>query len=193
MKNISNLPVKNPDAGETEEHPDEPRKVDLRRSQNSNSLLSEAELIDTAALKENIKQPRWVLHQFTSRVGLISWVPKYNFTKFRGDLIAAIAVGLMIIPQGMAYALLAGLPPIYGMSDLLSEAHFLEGLYTAWMPLFVYSIFGSSHELAIGPTAMVSLIIPTAVGATNDLSTDDYIEIVIFYAFCYGIVLFLLG
>eukprot|EP01117_Protostelium_nocturnum_P005547 TRINITY_DN2005_c0_g1_i2.p1 TRINITY_DN2005_c0_g1~~TRINITY_DN2005_c0_g1_i2.p1 ORF type:complete len:782 (+),score=267.87 TRINITY_DN2005_c0_g1_i2:283-2628(+) len=115
-----------------------------------------------------------------SRVSIIHWAPKYNLQLFSSDLIAALAVGLMIIPQGMAYALLAGVPPIYG-------------LYTAWIPLFIYFIFGSSRELAIGPTAMVSLILPTAVGTGHVQQSEEYITIVIFYAFVYGVILLLLG
>jgi len=124
--------------------------------------------------------PRDFLEGVKDRIPPITWIPQYNRHKFLGDMIAALAVGLMIIPQGMAYALLAGMPPIYG-------------LYTAFTPLIIYFVFGSSRELAIGPTAMVSLILPTAVGDLAVPQTDEYIMIVIFFAFVYGILMFLLG
>lgn len=148
--------------------------------------------------QEQIKSAvRSVKNFVFSSLPVLEWVPKYRFLQFRGDIVAALAVGFMIIPQGLAYAILAGLPPIYG-------------LYTAWAPLFIYFLFGSSRELAVGPTAMVSLVIPTVVGDTqisyvkNNLlihlltfiffrGTEDYAQQVIFYGFIYGFVLTLLG
>lgn len=74
----------------------------------------------------------------------------------RSDLAAGVTVGVMLIPQGMAYALIAGLPPVYG-------------LYAALVPLAVYALLGTSRELAVGPVAMVALLVangvaPLAVG-----------------------------
>eukprot|EP00038_Savillea_parva_P031389 m.85960 g.85960 ORF g.85960 m.85960 type:complete len:798 (+) comp9649_c1_seq2:837-3230(+) len=105
-------------------------------------------------------------------VPIISWLPQYNMDKFTGDLIAGITVGLMVIPQGMAYANLAGLPPVYG-------------LYSAFMGVFIYAIFGTAKDVSVGPTALMSLIVSEAftelehppVGVENecsDIQTYEY-------------------
>ena len=82
---------------------------------------------------------------------LSSQLSGYGRDELRGDLSAGLTVGVMLIPQGMAYALIAGLPPIYG-------------LYASLVPLVVYAIFGTSRQLAVGPVAMVSLLVAAAVG-----------------------------
>ncbi|XP_023230830.1 sodium-independent sulfate anion transporter-like isoform X1 [Centruroides sculpturatus] len=77
---------------------------------------------------------------------ILTWLPKYSRIDLKGDIIAGVTVALTVIPQGLAYAQLALLPPQYG-------------LYTAFMGCFVYMIFGSSKDLTIGPTAVLSLMI----------------------------------
>ena len=67
------------------------------------------------------------------------------------DLVAGITTGIMLIPQGMAYALVANLPAQYG-------------LYSATIPIFVYAIFGTSRQLAVGPVAIISLLVAEAIG-----------------------------
>lgn len=74
-----------------------------------------------------------------------SWAPGYNKTVLTDDLIAAIIVTILLIPQALAYALLAGLPP-------------QVGIYASVLPLIAYSVFGSSRHLSVGPTAVVSLM-----------------------------------
>ena len=64
-------------------------------------------------------------------IPILEWLPNYNSSRFKGDLIAGVTVGIILIPQGIAYALIAGLPPIYG-------------LYCALLPQIMYAIFGSS-------------------------------------------------
>ncbi len=76
-------------------------------------------------------------------IPILSWLPNYDKANLRGDLSTGLTVGVMLIPQGMAYAMLAGLPPIYG-------------LYASLVPLFIYAIFGTSRQLAVGPVAMVA-------------------------------------
>ena len=66
------------------------------------------------------------------------------------DIAAGISIGFMVVPQGMSYALLAGLPPVYG-------------LYGAFVPVLVYAIFGSSPQLAVGPVAVTSLLLSTGL------------------------------
>ena len=86
----------------------------------------------------------------------------------------------MLIPQGMAYSMLAGLPPIYG-------------LYAALMPLIIYAVFGTSRQLAVGPVAMDSLLVLSGVGAFAVVGTDHFIEVAILLAFVEGLILLLLG
>lgn len=80
------------------------------------------------------------------RLPILSWLPRYNFHALQFDIIAGLTVGLMVVPQGLAYALIAGLPPQYG-------------LYSAFMGCFVYCVFGTSKDITIGPTAIMSLIV----------------------------------
>ena len=70
-------------------------------------------------------------------IPILEWLPNYNSSRLKGDIIAGITVSIILIPQGIAYALIAGLPPIYG-------------LYCALVPQLVYAIFGSSRQVAIG-------------------------------------------
>ncbi len=108
------------------------------------------------------------------------WMPKYNNDQFKGDLSAGLTVGVMLIPQGMAYAMIAGLPPIYG-------------LYASTIPLIIYALLGTSRQLAVGPVAMVSLLTATGIGALADGGTETYIMLAITLAFFVGMIQFLLG
>ena len=82
----------------------------------------------------------------------MEWILKYKSEYFKDDLIAGITVAILLIPQGMAYALIAGLPPVYG-------------LYAALTPQIVYTIMGTSKQLAVGPVAMDSLLVAAGLGA----------------------------
>ncbi|MFY0602801.1 MAG: solute carrier family 26 protein [Flavobacteriaceae bacterium] len=113
-------------------------------------------------------------------IPILDWLPNYNFSRFRGDFIAGITVAIILIPQGIAYALIAGLPPIYG-------------LYCALAPQVMYAIFGSSRQVAIGPVAMDSLIVATGVSTLALTGSDSYIAIAILLALIVGIIQFLLG
>jgi len=111
---------------------------------------------------------------------ILSWIKDYNKSMLLNDISAGITVGIMLIPQGMAYAMLAGLPPIYG-------------LYASTIPLLIYSIFGTSRQLAVGPVAMVSLLVASGVGAIAELGSDQFISLAILLALLVGIIQFLLG
>ena len=111
---------------------------------------------------------------------IFDWLPNYSKGWLKGDIGAGLTVGVMLIPQGMAYASIAGLPAVYG-------------LYASIVPLFIYAIFGTSRHLAVGPVAMVSLLTATALGSFQDLSTSDYILYAILLAFLVGAIQFLLG
>ena len=90
---------------------------------------------------KDCKPHEWVVQ----RLPILQWLPKYNLEFAVCDLIAGLTVGLTIIPQGIAYALLANLPAQYG-------------LYSAIMSSFVYLFFGTTKELSNGPSAVMALI-----------------------------------
>ena len=111
---------------------------------------------------------------------ILEWLPNYNTSLFKGDLIAGITVGIVLIPQGIAYALIAGLPPIYG-------------LYCALVPQAMYAIFGSSRQVAVGPVAMDSLIVATGVSTLALAGSESYISIAILLALMVGAIQFIMG
>jgi len=111
---------------------------------------------------------------------ILEWLPNYNTSLFKGDLIAGITVGIVLIPQGIAYALIAGLPPIYG-------------LYCALVPQAMYAIFGSSRQVADGPVAMDSLIVATGVSTLALAGSESYISIAILLALMVGAIQFIMG
>ena len=117
---------------------------------------------------------------FKSYIPILEWLPNYKKDWLKGDIGAGLTVGVMLIPQGLAYASIAGLPPVYG-------------LYASIVPIIIYAIFGTSRQLAVGPVAMVSLLIATAIGSFEGLSTADYIAYAILLAFLVGAFQFLLG
>ena len=113
-------------------------------------------------------------------IPILDWLPNYDKSYFKGDLVAGVTVSIILIPQGIAYALIAGLPPIYG-------------LYCALVPQIVYAIFGSSRQVAIGPVAMDSLIVATGVSTLALTGSQSYIEIAILLALLVGVIQFILG
>jgi SulP family sulfate permease len=113
-------------------------------------------------------------------IPILEWLPNYSASLFKGDLIAGITVGIVLIPQGIAYALIAGLPPIYG-------------LYCALVPQAMYAIFGSSRQVAVGPVAMDSLIVATGVSTLALAGSESYISIAILLALMVGAIQFIMG
>lgn len=111
---------------------------------------------------------------------ILDWGSKYNRQAFANDGIAAIIVTIMLIPQSLAYALLAGLPP---------EA----GLYASIVPIMLYTVFGTSRALAVGPVAVVSLMTAAAVGQVADQGTAGYATAALTLAFLSGAMLMALG
>ncbi|NNC82366.1 MAG: solute carrier family 26 protein [Flavobacteriales bacterium] len=110
----------------------------------------------------------------------LDWISSYKKEWLSGDLIAGLTVGVMLIPQGMAYSMLAGLPPIYG-------------LYASTIPLIIYALLGTSRQLAVGPVAMVALLISSGVGAMAELGSAEFISLAILLALMVGIIQFLMG
>lgn len=113
-------------------------------------------------------------------IPILEWLPKYNSDLFKGDLSAGLTVGVMLIPQGMAYAMLAGLDPIYG-------------LYASIFPLIIYAIFGTTRQLAVGPVAMDSLLVAAGVGALATAGSAEYVALAILLAFMVGVILLVMG
>ena len=111
---------------------------------------------------------------------VLDWILKYKPEYFKNDLVAGITVAILLIPQGMAYALIAGLPPVYG-------------LYAALTPQIVYTIMGTSRQLAVGPVAMDSLLVAAGLGALSIVGTADYIQMAILLSLMVGIIHLILG
>ena len=111
---------------------------------------------------------------------ILNWLPSYKRSYLKDDLIAGVTVAILLIPQGMAYALIAGLPPIYG-------------LYAALTPQIIYAILGTSRQLAVGPVAMDSLLVAAGLGALSIVSPEQYIQMAILLALLMGVIQFLLG
>lgn len=109
---------------------------------------------------------------------ILDWGRRYSRRDLGGDMLAAVIVTVLLIPQSLAYALLAGLPA-------------QVGLYASILPLIAYAIFGTSRVLAVGPVAVVSLMTAAAVGQIATPGSPEYLAAAIALAFLSG--LFLLG
>lgn len=107
------------------------------------------------------------------RFPIAFWLPEYNLRKLQCDAIAGLTVGLMVVPQGLAYAQLAGLPQQYG-------------LYSAFMGCFLYCILGTSKDITLGPTAIMSLM----VSAYGKPEIPNYVVALTLYT---GIILLAMG
>ncbi|MGJ8528442.1 SulP family inorganic anion transporter [Maritalea sp.] len=124
-----------------------------------------------------------IVSQFTKRLKklpIFDWGKTYNGETLTSDLVAAIIVTIMLIPQSLAYALLAGLPP-------------QMGLYASILPLVAYALFGSSRALAVGPVAVISLMTAAAVGKLALQGTEEYIFAAMALALISGLMLLVMG
>lgn len=111
---------------------------------------------------------------------ILKWAPTYSRQTFSADAMAAIIVTIMLIPQSLAYALLAGLP---------AEV----GLYASIAPLLIYTVFGTSMTLAIGPVAVTSLMTASAIGELTAAGTPEYLGAAIILALISGLILIAMG
>ncbi len=112
---------------------------------------------------------------------ILEWGPSYDRrSDLRGDLAAGLTVGAMLVPQAMAYALLAGLPPEIG-------------LYAATIPVIVYALFGTSRQLAVGPVAIVSLLTASALAPLVEEGTAGYLSAAALLALLVGVVHLVIG
>lgn len=110
----------------------------------------------------------------------MTWLVNYDRANLRGDVTAGLTTAVMLIPQGMAYAMLAGLPPIHG-------------LYASIVPIAIYALLGTSRQLAVGPVAMVSLLVATGVGAIASSGTELFIAYSILLALMVGVMQLVMG
>ncbi|WP_298487898.1 SulP family inorganic anion transporter [uncultured Maribacter sp.] len=108
------------------------------------------------------------------------WLGTYKKAYLSKDIIAGLTVGIILIPQGMAYAMIAGLPPVYG-------------LYASLLPILTYVFLGTSRQVAVGPVAMDSLLVAASLGTLAITSVENYIAMVIVLAFLVGATQILLG
>lgn len=111
---------------------------------------------------------------------ILQWLPKYRKEMLFGDAISGITAGILAIAQGMAYAMIAGLPPVFG-------------LYAAMTPQIIYVLLGTSRQLSIGPVAMDSLIVAAGISAIGIVGIEEYILAAVFLAFFVGIIQVILG
>ncbi|WP_378188418.1 SulP family inorganic anion transporter [Aquimarina sp. W85] len=107
-------------------------------------------------------------------IPIIDTLKAYRFNIFKADLIAGITVGVVLIPQAIAYALLMGVPPIYG-------------LYTCVIPLIVYALLGTSRQLSIGPVAITAILIMSGISQIAVPFSDSFINLVILTGLLIGI------
>ncbi|KAF2070682.1 hypothetical protein CYY_008008 [Polysphondylium violaceum] len=110
-------------------------------------------------------------------VPIINWIKSYSKQDLIGDLLSSITVAIMLVPQGLAYAILAGLPPVLG-------------LYSGWLPLVIYSFMGSCKQLAVGPEALLSVLLGSILANYPD---EVVVSISHSLAFLVGIISFLFG
>ena len=111
---------------------------------------------------------------------ILDWGRRYDRETLAGDLLAALIVTIMLIPQSLAYAMLAGLPPEVG-------------LYASVAPLFMYALFGTSRVLAVGPVAVVSLMTAAAIGEVAPAGSPQYAQAALTLAFLSGLFLLVMG
>jgi len=113
-------------------------------------------------------------------IPILQWLPNYEKAHLSGDLSAGLTVGIMLIPQGMAYAMLAGLPPVFG-------------LYASLIPQIIYALLGTSRQLSVAPVAMDSLLVAAGLGALSLSGIEEYTSMAIFLALFMGSIQLLLG
>jgi SulP family sulfate permease len=128
-------------------------------------------------MENYIRPKQWIRRVLPFTV----WVPELRKRKvFTADLIAGITVALVLIPQSMANAQLAGLPPYYG-------------LYASFLPAIIAALFGSSRQLSTGPVALVSLMTATVLQPIATEGSESYIAYAILIAFMVGLFQLTLG
>ena len=113
-------------------------------------------------------------------IPVTGWLPRYRRTDLRSDVSAGLTIAAMLVPQGMAYALLAGLPPEVG-------------LYASTLPVIAYALLGTSRQLAVGPVAIVSLLTASALQPLFEQGGTGYVAAAALLALMVGVVHLVLG
>lgn len=111
---------------------------------------------------------------------ILDWGRRYDTPTLTSDLLAAVIVTIMLIPQSLAYAMLAGLPP-------------QVGIYASVAPLLAYALFGTSRVLAVGPVAVVSLMTAAAVSQVAAPGSPEYVAAAVALALLSGLMLLVMG
>lgn len=117
---------------------------------------------------------------FKKNIPFLGWITTYSKKQLLGDIPAGLTVGIILIPQGMAYAMIAGLPPVFG-------------LYAALVPQVIYAFLGTSRQLAVGPVAMDSLLVASGLSVMAIAGSENYIFLAICLAFLIGLFQLLMG
>ncbi|MEM8906408.1 MAG: SulP family inorganic anion transporter [Bacteroidota bacterium] len=110
----------------------------------------------------------------------LSWLPLVNAASLRADLIAGLSGAIIVLPQGVAFAIIAGMPPIYG-------------LYTAMVTPIIAALFGSSLHLISGPTTAISIVVFAAISQFAEANTPEFISLVLTLTLMAGVIQFVLG
>lgn len=130
----------------------------------------------TSSFASRLKVPSTI----KSYLPILQWAPAYQRKELANDLLAGLIVAIMLVPQGMAYALLAGLPP-------------QAGLYASILPLILYGIFGSSRVLAVGPVAIVSLLVAEGVAPLAGGDIELYLQLAVTLALMVALIQIIMG
>ena len=128
-------------------------------------------------MSQSTKQPLSKLERYLPS---LSWMLRYNRSDLAGDCTAGFVVAIMLAPQGMAYAMLAGLPP---------EA----GLYSSILPLITYALLGTSRALSVGPMAVISLMVASGLAPLAAAGSAQYIELALSLAMLVGLIKIFMG
>ena len=111
-----------------------------------------------------LRQARFAMYRWEDYVPLVGVLKRYERTDFKHDVVAGCVVGMVTIPQAVAYALLAGMPPA-------------SGLYACLFPMLIYAIFGSAKQLVVGPVAVAALLVVASVSMHAEQYSDAYVGI----------------
>lgn len=134
--------------------------------------ISNPQLHTTRAVTSGVSMKRFL--------PFLDWLVHYRSADLTGDVLAGTIVAIMLVPQGMAYALLAGLPP-------------QVGLYASILPLFIYGLLGSSRTLAVGPVAIVSLMVAAGVAPLAAGDVGLYVQLALALALMVGVIQVAMG
>ncbi|EGC32911.1 hypothetical protein DICPUDRAFT_49264 [Dictyostelium purpureum] len=156
--------------------------VEKDRIEEDDNFLKTIKQIKTFKFQK--KHKKKFINYLLGLVPIVEWLPNYNWkSDWKGDLVAGITVGVMLIPQGMAYAMVAGLPPIYG-------------LYSSILPVLAYCIFGTAKQLSMGPFAIISLLVLETVNSVAGVGNKDdvyRVSLSILLALVCGVIQMFLG